>query len=112
MYQQGDIVAVKFPFSDVSTIKKRPAIIISLEKVNQTGDYIMIQITSKEMNDGFSVEIENSDISPVLPLKSFARSHKVFTLHKSLILSKIGESSSSFLDRIVVALNENIKVQV
>ncbi len=110
MYQQGDIVAVKFPFTDVSTLKRRPAVIISLDKVNQTGDYIMVQITSKEINDGFSVAIENNDISPGLPLKSFARSHKIFTLHKSLVLSKIGASSASFLSRLVGALNEHIKV--
>jgi mRNA interferase MazF len=51
-YRQGDIVWVDFPFMDGSQIKPRPALIISNETVNQTGDYILVQITSKIKRDG------------------------------------------------------------
>lgn len=41
---KGDVVILSFPFSDLSSSKKRPALILA----DITGDdYIMIQITSK-----------------------------------------------------------------
>ena len=53
-YQKGDIVIINFPFSDLSRVKKRPSLIISNDIVNQTGDYLMVQITSKIRNDEIS----------------------------------------------------------
>jgi mRNA interferase MazF len=46
-YKRGDIVIVNFPFSDLSKAKKRPALIISNHLVNRTGDYLLVQISSK-----------------------------------------------------------------
>lgn len=50
-YKKGDIVIAKFPFSDLSNSKKRPALIISNEVANQTGVYLLVQITSKEISN-------------------------------------------------------------
>ena len=41
---KGDVVILSFPFSDLSSSKKRPALILADITVD---DYIMIQITSK-----------------------------------------------------------------
>lgn len=43
-FKRGDIVTIGFPFSDMSDMKKRPALIISNEKANSTGDYLMVQM--------------------------------------------------------------------
>ena len=61
MYNQGDIVVVKFPFTDGSEFKKRPALIISNSTVNKTEDYLLVQITSKPNNDGLSIAINDSE---------------------------------------------------
>jgi len=45
-FKQGDIVTVNFPFSDLTNTKKRPALVVSKSKVNNTGDYLLVQITS------------------------------------------------------------------
>lgn len=97
MFKQADIVVVKFPFTDGSEYKKRPALVISNEEVNKTGDYLMIQITSNLNNDDLSIAIEDSDCLQALPLKSYVRSHKIFTIHKRLILSKITSVNPTFL---------------
>lgn len=39
MFKQGDIVVVKFPFTDGAEFKKRPALVISNARVNKTKDY-------------------------------------------------------------------------
>jgi len=41
-YQQGDIVTVDFPFTDISQTKRRPALVVSNEQVNETGDYLLV----------------------------------------------------------------------
>ncbi|MEY3418047.1 MAG: hypothetical protein RL060_2159 [Bacteroidota bacterium] len=56
MYKQGDIVVVSFPFTDGSTFKKRPALIISNSTINKTGDYLLVQITSKINTDTLSIK--------------------------------------------------------
>jgi mRNA interferase MazF len=100
MYKQGDIVVVKFPFTDGSEFKKRPALIISNETVNKTSDYLIVQITSKINIDKLSIPIENTDCLQPLPLKSFIRIHKIFTVHHSLILSKITSAKLTFVMKI------------
>lgn len=71
--------------------------VISNEAVNKTDDYLVVQITSKLHNDYFSIPIEDTDCLNPLPLKSYIRTHKIFTVHKSLILSKITEAQPAFL---------------
>ncbi|MDR0793273.1 MAG: type II toxin-antitoxin system PemK/MazF family toxin [Chitinophagaceae bacterium] len=108
MYKQGDIVSVYFPFTNGAAFKKRPALIISNEKVNKTGDYLIAQITSKICNDGLSIDIENADCTIPLPLKSYIRSHKLFTIHQQRILSKISTAKTSLLQKLESKVLKNI----
>jgi len=41
-YNKGDVVLVPFPFSDQTTTKKRPAVIISSDTYNDTSQDIVI----------------------------------------------------------------------
>jgi mRNA interferase MazF len=116
MYKQGDIIVVKFPFTDGSEFRKRPALIISNETVNKTNDYLVVQITSKNHIDELSAPIEDSDCLHPLPLKSYIRVHKIFTVHHSLILSKITSVKPPFIIKIadeiynlIIALKANKK---
>lgn len=102
MLQKGDIVIVKFPFADAAEYKKRPALVISNHVVNQTGDYLMVQITSKDKKDALSLPIKTTDYTDnnELPLKSFLRLHKIFLLNQSLVLSKATSVNSGFLENV------------
>lgn len=90
MLNKGDIVIIKFPFADVAEYKKRPALVISNNEVNKTGDYLMVQITSKDKNDIFSLQLKTDNYinNKELPLKSYIRLHKIFLLNQSLVISK------------------------
>ena len=88
MFAQGDLIVVKFPFTDGSEFKKRPALVISNDSVNKTDDYLVVQITSKISTDGLSIAIEDNDCLDPLPLVSYVRSHKIFTVHKTLSFLK------------------------
>lgn len=48
VYEKGDVVLVPFPFSDQTTIKKRPAVIISSSAYNEiSSDIIIMAVTSQ-----------------------------------------------------------------
>ena len=110
LYKRGDIVVVPFPFADSNEVKKRPALVISNNAVNKTGDYILVQITTKEKNDGLSLQIHSDFFaeSP-LALKSFVRCHKIFLLNQNLILYKKTSVQNSFLDTIIQKIISLIK---
>lgn len=109
MYKQGEIVIVKFPFTDGSEFKRRPALIISDELVNKTGDYLLVQITSKFNNDSLSIIINDTDCQKKLPLQSYIRIHKIFTIHNSLIISKMTAVKSDFKNKIITKIIEILK---
>lgn len=107
-YQQADIVVVKFPFTDGSNYKKRPALVISNDIVNRTGDYLIVQITSKLTKDGLSIAIQDSDCSHPLPLTSYVRVHKIFTVNESHILSILTSVNTPFFETVTKRISELI----
>jgi len=47
-YKRGDIVLVPFPFTDFSTLKQRPALVISSDVFNRSReDIILVALTSQ-----------------------------------------------------------------
>ncbi len=110
-YKKGDIVIIGFPFSDSSKTKKRPALIISNDRVNNTGDYLMVQITSKVRNDRLSLLMNKSDFvnGEELPLQSCIRLHKKFLLNESLIISKNTAVNPGFLESVIENITKLIK---
>ncbi len=110
-YKKGDIVIIGFPFSDLSSIKKRPALIISNETVNNTGDYLLVQVTSKSSNNRLSFPIYKDDFinSKELPLQSCIRLHKIFLLNESLIISKYTAVNPSFLGSVIEKITDLIR---
>ncbi|MBI2112724.1 type II toxin-antitoxin system PemK/MazF family toxin [Candidatus Woesearchaeota archaeon] len=87
-FVKGDVLIVKFPFSDLTSIKKRPALVVA----NLTGDdYILAQITSVARVDNYSITLSNQDFKEGrLPVSSLIRPNKLFTSDKSLILYCVG----------------------
>jgi mRNA interferase MazF len=82
----GDIVLLKFPFTDGKSHKKRPALILN---DFDDGDILVCRITSqiyKTTNDIFIDELKESG----LKLPSVIRVHKIATLEKSLVEFTIG----------------------
>ena len=112
-YSRGEIVWVKFPFSDAATSKLRPALIISNNLVNRTGDYLLMQITSRLRSDGLSFAIKEADYtgSPLLK-QSELRLHKIFIINESLITGGITNVSVSFIKTVTYELMKLLSEEV
>lgn len=93
MYEAGDIVLVPFPFTDLSTIKQRPVIILSSRKYNVAAeDVITCGITSNPHDTQYSVQVKRSDVlDGSIPVDSSIKPDKLFTLHQKLIRKRLGK---------------------
>ena len=101
----GDIVLLKFPFTDEQTFKRRPALIIN---DYNDGDIIVCRITSQIYKTENDVYIENWEKSG-LKLPSVIRVHKIATLEKDIVeivMGKIDDSLKSEVKTIIAKLTE------
>jgi mRNA interferase MazF len=97
-YKQGDIVIVKFPFTDLTGFKQRPAIIVSNSKVNRSGDFIVAMITTQTITGNFGTLISNADVNVDFKPPHYSMSvycKKIAVLDQSVIIKKISEISNT-----------------
>ena len=90
-YEAFDVVVVPFPFTDRSTTKRRPALVLSDSKVfnKHVGQSVLAMITSARNSDWpLDVEIKDLDTAG-LPSASVVRM-KLFTLDDQLVIRRAG----------------------
>ncbi len=95
-FEAFDVVVVPFPFTDRSTTKRRPALVLSDARNfnQQVGQSILAMITSAKNSDWpLDVEIKDLD-SAGLPSASVVRM-KLFTLDDQLVIRKAGTLAES-----------------
>ncbi len=90
MYNQREIVLVPFPYSNLSSSKRRPVLIISNNNYNKNySDILVAVITSNLFKDDYSVELKNNDLEVgMLPESSIIKCHKLFTIDQSQVLKR------------------------
>ena len=108
-FTKGDIVIIPVPFTDNKGYKLRPAIVISNEKVHQTGDIMIVQITSKLKQDNLSISLTNKDVTENLPAKSYIRFHKIFVLEQRLIKGKVSSLNNAKYQELIQKINQIIE---
>lgn len=86
-YKQREIVLLPFPYSDLSSMKRRPVLILSNDKYNNSNDDIIVAaITSKIFNDEFSIELDSNDLEyGMMPEKSLVKVGKLFSQAKAVL---------------------------
>jgi mRNA interferase MazF len=89
-YKRGDIVLVSFPFTDLSTSKRRPALVVSPDAFNdRMQDIVLVAITS-QLTDDNALTIDPDDCSHgQLPKRSIVKPAKLFTIHSTLVLKTL-----------------------
>jgi mRNA interferase MazF len=97
-FVKGDVVVIPFPFSDLSNVKKRPALVLA----NLPGDDLLLcQITSQPHNEATALLLTAAHfISGSLPVSSFIRPTRIFTADKHIIIRKAGTISHTLMDSV------------
>jgi len=97
-YKIGDIVLVKFPFTNLSKSKKRPVLIIKNQ--NELNDIVCFQITSNS-NESNLLKITHDDLlNSSLALDSYIKYDKCFTLSTDIVDKKIATVNKDLLDNL------------
>jgi mRNA interferase MazF len=88
-FAAGQVVIVRFPFSDLTASKLRPSVVLAEA---ERGDWVLCQITSKSYGDPRAIQLDAADFSHgSLRLTSYARPGKLFTAHASLVAGLVGQ---------------------
>lgn len=102
MPEQGDIVLVPVPFTDLSSTRRRPVIILSNDAYHtSTADMIVVAMTSNPNQTAYSFIINTSDlIQGTLNHPGTVRADKVYTLSRGIIVKTFGRVGAPVLDKI------------
>lgn len=110
--KKGDIVLVRFPFTDFSSEKLRPGLVIAPE--NEEGDvllaFITTQIVPKSVHD---ILLSSKDLdfsSTRLKKDSLIKLNKMMAINKRIIIGKIGELSQQRVDEVSSKLRALLKI--
>jgi mRNA interferase MazF len=102
---KGDVVVVPFPFSDLSSSKKRPALVVT---VLSGDDVILCAITTQSVKDSSVVAITKADFQTGgLKQDSNVRPSHLFTADRNMIINVVGRLTST---KVTDVVNEIVKV--
>ena len=92
MYNQGDILLIPIPFSDLKTNKKRPVLVLSNSDYNSNNqDIVVAAITSNLEQKEYSITITSGDLDEgELKYESVIRADKIYSLSQAIVLKKFG----------------------
>jgi mRNA interferase MazF len=99
-YKAGDILLVKFPFTNLKKSKKRPVLVVKNE--SSFNDIVCFQITSNAQQQNL-LKIEDSDLNQnSLSLQSYIKYDKCFTLNSEIVDKPIAKVNNNLLERLKV----------
>jgi mRNA interferase MazF len=111
-YNRGDVVLVPFPFTDLSTQRQRPAVILSGDRFHQSGhDVIIAAITSQRASMFADYPLQDWQRAGLLG-PSVVRVGKLLTLHKTLVRRKLGALTPSDLTEVEKRLVQVFELQL
>jgi mRNA interferase MazF len=101
-FNKRDLILIKFPFSDQTGSKVRPAIIVSNNNFNEKSeDIFLVPITSvlKSAEHSFEITQKNMEKGNLI-INSRVRVDKLGVVRKSLFKMKVGEINNSTMLKI------------
>jgi mRNA interferase MazF len=102
MPEQGDIVLIPVPFTDLSSQKRRPVIVISNNRYNlTTPDVVVVAMTSSPRPGDYTFTITSQDLAlGSLNRPGQVRVDKIYTPPQAIVVKTFGRVSAGVLERI------------
>ena len=114
-FNRGDIILVKYPFTDFTCSKLRPALVVSTDEFNtRGGDIVCVCISSRDSQSSDDVVIEESGAAfPATKLKrkSTILSSKIMTVDRCVIKRRLGHLKGALLSDVSTRIKEVIGLQ-
>jgi len=104
----ASVVVVPFPFSDLSGVKLRPAVVLADAG---RGDWLLCQITSNPYSDSDAVPITNKELQSgaLTSTVSFARPIKLFTASEAVMNKRVAILEDETFKTILTATIESLR---
>jgi mRNA interferase MazF len=99
IYRRGDLALVPFPFTDLSSAKRRPVLLLA--DPDGYGDFLAVAVTSRPHHNNAIAILDQHIGSGALPATSWVRTDRVVTLNAVLVSKVFGSASTVFVDRVV-----------
>jgi len=102
MPEQGDILLVPIPFTDLSSLKRRPVIVVSNNAYNQKmTDLVVVAMTSNPVEADYSFTITSADLEKgTLNHSGKVRVNKIYTISKAIVAKTFGRVNGKVMDLI------------
>ena len=89
-YKRGDVVLVPFPFTDLTTTKKRPALVISADHYNRSQVNLIVaaissQVTKSEVGDCLIQHWQAAGLLKPSQVKA-----TISTIEQNMVMRKLG----------------------
>lgn len=107
---QGFIVLIPFPFTDLSSTKIRPALVIS-NGLLRGDDLILCAITSQHSGI-HEIELPGASLEKgALPLKSYVRTGKIVSLQRKTIRGIVAKVHKQKLKEVLSEIKSVLELQ-
>jgi mRNA interferase MazF len=102
MPNQGDIVLVPVPFTDLTSAQRRPVIVISNDQyIASTADMVVVAMTSNLTPSPYSFVLTAADLADgTLNHPGRVRVDKIYTLAQHIAIKRFGRVNDATLDQI------------
>lgn len=98
-FVKGQIVVLLFPFSDLSSAKNRPALVVA---PLTSDDLIVCQITTVNRTDSYAIPVTTKDfVTGFLPHPSIIHANRLFTADAKLIIRTAGALSQRKIQEVI-----------
>ena len=91
----GDVLLARFPFTDLTSDKRRPVLVVSAKDDGE--DVTVCAITSRDHNGTFDIAVTPSENNG-LKASSRVQFDKIATLKRSVISGKLGSMPAAFMN--------------
>jgi len=106
----GDVVVVPFPFTDLTSQKVRPALVLA---ALVRGDVLLCQITSKPISHKYFIHVDQADFfDGGLPRQSYFLPQKIVTASSGIVRRRAGKITERKLSDIRHAVCQVVRGEV
>ncbi len=107
MLKQRDIVLIPVPFTDLSSAKRRPVLVLSSDTHCQSPPDMLVAAITSHLTDSLpGVVINSTDMElGALPRQSLIRADKLYTLSQANIIKPYGRLNQASFEDVLEALD-------
>ena len=104
-FKRGDIVVLPFPFSDASSAKPRPCLVVAELPYLGGTDYLVCMISTQDTSDPQSIELKPSDVVlGKLDAQSYLRPLYLFAASGDVVDRRIGVMHQNVFKQVLQAI--------